>query len=89
MLKGSVVPDSRSAGFDPFFSIPGLGTGGKTDDRMDTTGKGELIWPGLSYRSYSPSSQRTHHEDGSSFISRWAGSKKFPRLNKVDKSPVS
>jgi len=67
-------------------SVPGLGTGG-TVDRMDTTGRGELIWPGLFYRSYTPSSPRTHHEDGSSFNYCCKVSEKIPRFNMVGSSP--
>jgi len=54
---------------------------------MDTTGRGELIWPGLSYRSYSPSSQRTHHEDGSSFNYCCKVPEKIPKFNMVGSSP--
>lgn len=70
-------------------SVHGLGRGGGTDDRMDTTGRGELIWPGLSYRSYSPSSQRTHHEDGSSLNSCCKVSEKIPKFNMVGSSSSS
>ena len=69
MPKGSVVRTHEVQG-SILSSVPGLGTGGGgTDDRMGATGRGKLIRPGLSYRSYSPSSQRTHHKDGSSFNS--------------------